>query len=336
MRKAIFAVAVGLGTLIGSGDGRAYVLTQTDGYQIKDSQESDGPQYLWNDISLYGGTMIASSLWTWTNYTTNGCLDGYAGASSGTSPAPFPIGFNFTFFGTAYTHCWISNKGFLVLSDGSTTAPSGMDDWTNDNIPSTATPNNYVAPFWDDLCAKDYSSSNKYVLPTVYYKTDGSAGAKQFIVQWKNVRHYSYSSDVYDFELILWEQSNGILFQYGTMTGTVANGSAATVGIENSTGSTGALYLYNGSPNTIPAGVTPSRAVGFLPTTGTTPAVAPWPVQGAVVSGSSSSGGAGGVPPSPGTNLCGGSVVSSGGGGASLFALLLALVVLAWVGRRVR
>ncbi len=336
MRKVICAAAIALGILIASGDGGAYVLTQTDGYQVKDSQETDGPQYLWNDISVTGGTMIASSQWTWTNVTTNGYLDGYAGFTAGSSPSPFPLGFNFTFFGTVYTHCWISAKGFLVLSSSSTTAPSGMDDFTNDDIPNSVSPNNYVAPFWDDLCAKDYSSANKFVLPTVYFKTDGASGAKQFIVQWKNVRHYSYSGDVYDFELILWEQSNGILFQYGTMTGTLANGSGATVGIENSTGTAGTKYLYLGSPNTIPAGVTPNRAVGFLPTTGTTPATAPWPLQGAVVSGSSSSGGAGGVPPSPEKNICGGSVVSSANRSTALLAALLALAALAWLGKRLR
>ena len=148
--------------------------------------------------------------------------------------------------------------------------------------------------------------------------------------------HHYHRSRVGPRPLILWEQGNGILFQYGTMTGTVASGSAATAGIENSTGLAGAKYLYLASPNTIPAGVTPNRAVGFLPTTGTTPAAAPWPVQGAVVSGSSSSGGAGGVPPEPEKNLCGGSVASYGRGNASLLAALLALATLAWVGRRLR
>jgi hypothetical protein len=99
---------------------------------------------------------------------------------------------------------------------------------TNAQIPNTAIPNEYIAPFWDDLDGRTQG--------TVHYKQESN----KFIIQFTNWQKYSGTGSL-TFQIVL--QSNGkIYFYYNNMNATLTS---ATVGIENSTGTDGLQIAYN-------------------------------------------------------------------------------------------
>ncbi|MBI5016377.1 MAG: hypothetical protein HZB55_12930 [Deltaproteobacteria bacterium] len=141
----------------------------------------------------------------------------------------YPIGFTFTYNGNAYTTVGVSSNGLLTF--GTTDAT-----YTNNGIPSTSTPNNFLAPFWDDL----YYGS-------IYYQTIGTAPNRQFVVQYKGLSFF-YASGNVNFEVILGEADGSITYQYASMTSVnpfYGAGGSATIGLENIDGTDGVQYSVN-------------------------------------------------------------------------------------------
>ena len=182
----------------------------TFGYEWIDSDETGGPQYVWNDI-VATGTAVTN--WTATG-TFSATDEGYAG--------PFNLGFNFKFYGVAKNQIYIGSNGFLTFS------PVTANSFTNAQIPNASVPNDLISPFWDDLDAKAPG--------TVHYKQDGN----KFIIQWTNYQRYSGTAS-YTFQVVLYS-SGKIMVYYKEMTGTI---NSTSVGIENSTGSVGLQVAYN-------------------------------------------------------------------------------------------
>ncbi len=180
------------------------------GYKWIDSDEPNGPQYVWNDISTTG-----TELTTWIQTGTYNAKDeGYAG--------PVNLGFNFKFYGALKTQVYVSSNGALIF-----TAPAA-NMFSNVQIPSTSAPNEYIAPFWDDL--DGVSSGN------VYYKQDPG----KLTIQFSNWHKYSNTGSL-TFQIVLY--SNGrIMFYYNSMNATLTS---ATVGIENAAGTVGLQMAYN-------------------------------------------------------------------------------------------
>lgn len=180
------------------------------GYKWKDSNEPNGPQYVWNDITSTG-TLA-------TNWVPTGTFDpkdeGYAG--------PFPLGFNFKFYGQEKNQVYVSSNGLILFN----TVSSNI--YTNAQIPSSEVPNEYIAPFWDDL---DGVSSG-----TVHYKQEGST----FIVQFTGWHKYSNTGSL-TFQIVL-HQNGKIVVYYNNMNATL---NSATVGIENAAGNDGLQVAYN-------------------------------------------------------------------------------------------
>ncbi len=192
------------------------------GYKWIDSNEPNGPQYVWDDIAA-SGTLVTN----WIATGTFGPKDeGYAG--------PFNLGFNLKYYGVVKTQVYVSSNGLLTF------APITSNIFTNTNIPNTAVPNDYIAPFWDDLNGTSAGS--------VYYKQDGN----KFIIQFTGWPPYSGSGS-FTFQVVLYS-SGKIMFYYKEMTGTLTS---STVGIENSTGTIGLQVAYNS------AYITNNRAVKF-------------------------------------------------------------------------
>ena len=146
------------------------------GYKWIDSQEPNGPQYVWNDIAATG-TLVPA--WTATS-TYTGTDEGKAG--------PFQIGFPFKYYGTPYTQIWFSSNGWLSFIDITNAA------MTNATMPNVATPNGIIAPLWDDL---DGKTTGK-----VYYKQEPG----KFIVQYDNWPGYSSSTGPFTFQVVLIQQ----------------------------------------------------------------------------------------------------------------------------------
>ena len=180
------------------------------GYKWRDSNEPNGPQYVWNDISSTG---TLATNWIATG-TYNPKDEGYAG--------PFPLGFNFKFYGQEKNQIYVSSNGLILFNTVST------DIFSNAQIPNIAIPNEYIAPFWDDL---DGVSSG-----TVHYKQEGST----FIVQFTGWHKYSNTGSL-TFQVVI-HQNGKIVVYYNNMNATL---NSATVGIENAAGNDGLQVAYN-------------------------------------------------------------------------------------------
>ncbi len=148
-----------------------------------------------------------------------GILSPIASSSDDAGDPGIPIGFTFNFYGDDHTTIGIASNGFLSFG-------SDLGTFVNVAIPSAGTPNDMIAPYWDDW--------NPGAGGDVYYRTDGPAGSRRFIAQWNAVLHFGGTGPA-TFEAILFETSNCIEFRYGTPL--VPN--SPTIGIENQTGTAG-------------------------------------------------------------------------------------------------
>ncbi len=129
-----------------------------------------------------------------------------------------PAGFKF--YGATAGTFTISTNGFLSFAN-----PTGSAFFANETIPTAAAPNGLVAPYWDDL---------KGV--TVCTRT---VGTRQTI-QWSGVIFGTMTTVVA--QAILDGSNNTIEFVYGPQT---ALGGAATIGVEDPSGSAGTLVSFN-------------------------------------------------------------------------------------------
>ncbi|RJP58647.1 MAG: hypothetical protein C4541_07540 [Candidatus Auribacter fodinae] len=142
-----------------------------------------------------------------------------------------PPGFFFRFFGDLYSSVntlKISSNGYITFSPHATAVSNKTIPYHGSNDPDA-----YIAPFWDDLAITSGA---------VYAAVLGSAPSRRFVVQWSGISLASAPQLTLTFQIILYELDSLIEFQYGTLAN---NGSSATVGIENATGTNGVLVGYN-------------------------------------------------------------------------------------------
>ena len=71
--------------------------------------------------------------------------------SYGVIELPFPV----HFYGLPYTEITASSNGLIGMGNITSAA-----DYSNDPIPSTINPNNFIAPMWDDWTLSTWSSRN--------------------------------------------------------------------------------------------------------------------------------------------------------------------------------
>jgi uncharacterized repeat protein (TIGR01451 family) len=192
--------ATGVVTPFGGPDG--------SGYRFKDDSMPGGPVFNWLDA-------------------TNGTHSYVFGDDRATGP--IPLGFSFFFYGRVYTTTYLGTNGYVSF-EGPVTA------YTNRNLPNSKTPNNFIAPFWDDLqvCPNQAKQA-------IYFKPGGSAPNRYFAAEWAGVSRLSDPTRPITFETVLYENGE-ILFQYQSLTGTL---SSASVGIENYAGLRGLQYEFN-------------------------------------------------------------------------------------------
>jgi len=170
------------------------------GYRWIDSDSSWGPQYHWIDIQDSGTAVTGLS------------DDNYQG--------PFPIGFDFNFYGNIYDE-------FYVQSNGAITFEPYTLSFNNSPIPQADGQENVIAFLWDDLTG---TGSN------VYYK--GYPGYT--VIQFANYRHLGTGS--FNAEIILYD-SGRIVFQYKDFSDDFYRYWCA-VGIENFDGTIGTQVAY--------------------------------------------------------------------------------------------
>lgn len=142
-----------------------------------------------------------------------------------TVATPFPI----NYFGNSYTDITIGVNGVLGF-------PGGASYSFTNSAPGTGTPNNIVAPFWDDL--RLYAANNG----SIGHTTLGTAPNRTFVVEWNNISTWGDTGSTMSFQVHFLEgPATNLEVHYGPITGTIGTGSG-TMAVEDSTGAT-VLFL---------------------------------------------------------------------------------------------
>jgi hypothetical protein len=179
--------------------------TDSYGYMWTDSNDPPNIEFAWEDISseinIFGDSI---------NEDLSGAI---------------PLPFSFSFYGgTPRNQVYISSNGWLSF-----TYPSGGATYPNNtSIPSGSGPDAMLAVYWDDLVSSTGNNGG------VYYKEEGTAPNRRFIVQW-HMLNGTPDPDEIEFQVILYETSNLIKFQYNTIDPVFDGGVSATIGIKNNT-----------------------------------------------------------------------------------------------------
>lgn len=174
-----------------------------------------------DDVSM--GTVVApASGWTDDSFSAIAAL-------------PFTM----RFFATDTTHFSVTSNGFAQLWTSMTGSPSTT--FGNSALPSTGTPNNMVAPFWDDLVPD---------LMTAGVRTQvlGTAPNRRFVIEWRDWQHISGDAmDSLTFQAKLFETTGVVEFHYCAMTAAndTNTGGSTTIGLEDAMGTSAAQVSYN-------------------------------------------------------------------------------------------
>lgn len=139
--------------------------------------------------------------------------------------------FSFTFYDTVYNTLFVSSNGLITFGTGNST-------FTNANLagnPGQAA----IAPYWDDLWTIDPDGD-------VRTQTLGPVGSQQFVIQWTNVDYFPDQGDALTFQVVLFEGSTNILFNYADLD---LFRNSATAGVKDVGAGGNTLLLFNGPPN---------------------------------------------------------------------------------------
>ena len=173
------------------------------GYRWIDSDEPGGPAFSWNDISSTG--ILVGPL------TDDDASD------------PIALNFSFPFYGQRFDSMRIVSNGFISFTDTSTA-------YSNQPLPSSAGPENLVAPFWDDL--------NPTAGGNIYYQLFSN----QAVIQYDAIAAFGTPSPgTYTFQVIL-DAGGAITYQYLSVVGAT---NSCTVGIQDGTKSLGTTIAFN-------------------------------------------------------------------------------------------
>lgn len=142
---------------------------------------------------------------------------------------PFPL----PLYGTTYGQAWIGTNG-TVSFGGNNTAD------INGDLPSTATPNAALYPFWDDLVVGAAGSGSG-----VFTAVTGTAPHRSFVIEWREVSHWSAQADTFSFSASIGEDGSVSYAYKGTGGAGIKGGSTATVGVENAAGTDAFRYSFN-------------------------------------------------------------------------------------------
>lgn len=203
--------------------------------------------YDWEDISGTGTSLTLT--------LDNDTLFGESGFVN--------LGFNFEFFGNAYTGLSVNPHGYVTFTPGQT---YNVFDYFGENapgyppeFPDAILPNNLIAGYWSVLDIRN--GGQVYV-----EELTNAAGEKYFIIQYDSVPHFTNSTldnpAPVSFQIKLYEQSNQIEIHYRSAVGNLNTDRESSlnhrVGIENADGSDGTQIFEGG-------GSFPLSAIRFTP-----------------------------------------------------------------------
>jgi minor extracellular serine protease Vpr len=149
------------------------------------------------------------------------------------------LGMSFEFNGSKYNAITISDNGIALVGGGN---PSGS--WNNQSLPSSATPNNVLAPLWADFDLN--GSANTSGGGDLYLGIFDLGGTNYLAIEWNKAQLWN-DVDAKEYTFQIWiglGEEQDIFYQYLDLNATLP--SAATVGAENASGDIGAMMYYNG------------------------------------------------------------------------------------------
>ncbi|TES90103.1 MAG: T9SS type A sorting domain-containing protein [Candidatus Cloacimonadota bacterium] len=198
-------------------------------FPVDSSGGPDGYGYVWIDIYEPGGPV-----YNWIDITSIGTK--VYGLSDDNNAGPFPIGFDFPYYGFYVNQFWVNSNGAISFTDADVYMPHGYSGFF---IPSVNLPNNLLVPLGADLIFEGVDTAECY-----YYTNN----VDTFIVSYINVAAWDTGglTGSHTFQLILTRQDSCIYFEYGKQEGQFYN-NADCVGIEN--GGTGLQVLYYTMPD---------------------------------------------------------------------------------------
>ncbi|MEU7551478.1 S8 family serine peptidase [Streptomyces sp. NPDC044571] len=177
--------------------------------------------------------------------------DGYGYACAASGGRPYPAGdrqlaltgdnttervdlpFPLPLYGKTYGQAWIGTNGTVSFGGAHTGDINGA-------LPSAATPNAALYPFWDDLVVGAPGSGSG-----VFTAVTGTAPHRQYVIEWREVAHWSAQGDKFSFTAAIGEDGTVTYAYKGTGGTGIKGGSSATIGVENATGTDAFAYSFN-------------------------------------------------------------------------------------------
>ncbi|KPJ70632.1 hypothetical protein AMJ52_09620 [candidate division TA06 bacterium DG_78] len=205
-----------------------------EGVMRGDRGHGGGPDdwgYIWLDSDT---TATGAPTYTWVEI--KGIGTEITGVGDDAVAGPFSIGFDFPYYWYTVNSFYLGSNGYIAFGD------NFMDAHPFPNIPSTARPNNLVAPL---MCDLDPSVGTN---PTIWYWTN--AAMDTCIVQWDSVRFYESTTGrgMNTLQIILSRPDSCLTFQYKVRVGDPEVGDTrndCSVGMENVSGTIGLMYYRN-------------------------------------------------------------------------------------------
>lgn len=235
-------------------------VVETSGYQITSSGAVGQPALAFQGISGAGTAAVPAFDYQDISGTGTALAFDNSDDASTELAAPFPI----YFYGSLVTSLNVSTNGYVT---------PWVSDSDNENYPFPSTNPAMIAPYFTDLVLGSFNSDIQVAggaapPSAVLYQVTGSAPNRALIIQWHNISHYPDDDNtdsgigVGDFELILFEDSGNILFQYLNVSGLdeYSNGLFTTIGLNEGDGIQASEFSFN------TASVSDRMAILFTPT----------------------------------------------------------------------
>ncbi|MGD9899626.1 MAG: hypothetical protein AB7T22_10935, partial [Calditrichaceae bacterium] len=194
------------------------IISSLFNYLYADQGGIDGSGYMWTNSRTATSPSVT---YEWIDVQDGTAAHSGAFNDAVSAAVSLPAGFDFYFYGKVMRTAYISTNGWISFVD-----PSGTSYPANTTIPSGAGPDSSIAVFWDNLSSNNSNNG-------IFYKTVGVAPNRKFVVEW-----YITSPNQIGFEVVLYEHSDIIKFQYKTLDASWGGGQSATIGIkaDNATG----------------------------------------------------------------------------------------------------
>lgn len=164
---------------------------------------------------------LSQSTRTFQSIATSGTMVTVSDSDDGTGTVTLP--FSLSFFGTSVTTVYPSTNGLLSMN-GATT------DYRPTTIPTSATPNGFIAGFWRDMQLTGVGGG-------IYTKTDTDFSGNSIVtIEWNTLQIYNSTGNTITYQIKLYQDGNQIEIAYGPRVG---SGSSAGVGVEDTSGARG-------------------------------------------------------------------------------------------------